>query len=118
MLVIVQDKEEAEAGSKAGRRKINGMVIDVSGEAYRGQYLQEYCVQHGIDSDVCYYVSDYTSIFPKTELPAKWSDLDGWADIIRQWRVCIFAASVLFAVFFARCIVRCFRDSSPGGSPR
>lgn len=135
MFVIVQEK----VGAESRQKEINGAVIDVSGEAYKGQYLTEYCARHGLDSTDCYYASDYLGIVPKTELPAKWSDFDGWEEAAGQWKnvsdrmtfaekdiielcyynvwikmrrcvLCILAMAALFAVSFVKCTKKLIKN--------
>ena len=60
---------------------VNGVIIDVSEENYRGEYALEVAGHHGYDGSGYYYVADYLDIFPHMMLPAKWSDFDFWKDV-------------------------------------
>lgn len=85
MFIITEEEQNANTNLYVESKKINGAIIDISEEAYRGQYLQEFCTRHNVDGNDNYYVSDYLNIFPTIEFPTKWSDLTRWSTIIKQW---------------------------------
>ena len=79
--VIVQaEKERGGDWAYVNGKVINGIVVDVSDENYRGEYIEALCNHHGYD-DKYYYVTDYLDVFPDINLPSKWSDFDFWNDI-------------------------------------
>lgn len=53
----------------ADSKIIDGMVLDISDENYRGEYAEEAAVHHGYGSSF-YYASDYLDILPDINLPS------------------------------------------------
>lgn len=79
--VIVQAEKECDGDwAYVNGKVINGIVVDVSDENYRGEYIDAICNHHGYDNKY-YYVTDYLDVFPDINLPSKWSDFDFWNDI-------------------------------------
>ena len=84
VFVIIQGKAENrhDEDMKAVDNKIiDGIIIDVSEENYRGEYALEVAGHHGYDGSGYYYVTDYLDMFPHIMLPARWSDFDFWKDV-------------------------------------
>lgn len=85
MFIIIEEGKNANTNLYVGGRRISGAIIDISDEAYRGQYLQEFCAQYNVEGNDNYYVSDYLKMYPTIEFPTKWSDFTRWSNIIKQW---------------------------------
>lgn len=86
-MLIVQRQNRANSDwALVEHKQISGVVLTVDEEAYRGQYMEQWCKRHNIGTDNGYYVTDYLNVLPHFELPAKWSQFSMWSSLIEQWK--------------------------------
>ena len=90
----------------ADSKIIDGMVLDISDENYRGEYAEEAAVHHGYGSSF-YYASDYLDILPDINLPSKWSDFDFWSDASDELEAIherrLYSDKDVLEIFYHRC---------------
>lgn len=85
MIILHCEKKVDGDWALIGSKEVSGIVLDVSDEMYRGQYVEKFCSNHGFDYNY-YYVSDYINIFPDSDLPAKLSDFEKWSTMMEEWK--------------------------------
>lgn len=90
----------------ADSKIIDGMVLDISDENYRGEHAEEAAVHHGYGSSF-YYASDYLDILPDINLPSKWSDFDFWSDASDELEAIherrLYSDKDVLEIFYHRC---------------
>lgn len=86
MLIVQRQNRGNSDWALVEHKQIGGVVLTVAEEAYRGQYMEQWCNRHNISTDNGYYVTDYLNVLPHFELPAKWSQFSMWSSLIEQWK--------------------------------
>ena len=90
----------------ADSKIIDGMVLDISDENYRGEYAEEAAVHHGYGSSF-YYATDYLDILPDIDMPSKWSDFDFWGDASDELKSIherrLYSDKDVLEIFYYRC---------------
>lgn len=86
MLIVQRQNRGNSDWALVEHKQIGGVVLTVAEEAYRGQYMEQWCNRHNISTDNGYYVTDYLNVLPHFELPAKWSQFSMWNSLIEQWK--------------------------------
>lgn len=86
MLIVQRQNRGNSDWALVEHKQIGGVVLTVAEEAYRGQYMEQWCNRHNISTDNGYYVTDYLNVLPHFEFPAKWSQFSMWSSLIEQWK--------------------------------
>ena len=86
MLIVQRQSSGTGDWALVEHKQISGVVLTVTEEAYRGQYMELLSNRHNMSVGHGYYVTDYLNVLPNFELPAKWSQFSTWSSLIEQWK--------------------------------